>query len=84
MVLQASSTGREVSYIGLAQSLACRVQMAKATCKCGNPGTEMVGCMEPYEVGWSEVVGNSRARFRTACDFAQVAAGVGNASRLSR
>ncbi len=47
-------------------------------------GMETVGYTEPCWVGWSKVVGNGRARFHAARNFARVAAEVGNASRLSR
>ena len=42
-----------------------------------------VGYMEPYMVGWSEVVGNSCTHFHMVHNFTRVAALVGDPSRLS-
>ncbi len=44
----------------------------------------MVGYTGPRWVGWMKVVGNGRARFRAARNFARVAAEVVNASHSSR
>src|SRR6266702_6297756 len=49
-----------------------------------SPGMETVGYTEPCWVGGSKAVGNGRARLRVARNFARVAAGVWNASRLRR
>ncbi len=45
---------------------------------------ETVGYMEPYMVGWSEVVGNSCTHFHVVRNFTRVATLVGDPSRLSR
>ncbi len=82
-VLQASA-GREVLYTGPVRSLARRCRVPQAARECGELGNGNCGLHRAL-LGWVvEAVGNGRARFRAARNFARVAAKVGNASHLSR
>ena len=56
----------------------CRLHMSAVCLE-----METVGYMEPYMVGWSEVVGNGCAHFHVVCNFTRVVTLVGDPSHLS-
>ncbi|KAH9034858.1 hypothetical protein EDB85DRAFT_1889581 [Lactarius pseudohatsudake] len=75
-IVQASA-GCELSYMGPLRLRTRRYRMVRAARECGEVGNG-------NGAGWSQVVGNGRARFGTARNFVEVATGVGNALGSSR
>ncbi len=64
--------GHEVSYTGLVRSPVRRVQMAKATCKCGEPRNGKCG-LHQVLLGW--VVKSGQKRSHTLPCSAQIRTG---------
>src|SRR6266702_1956319 len=77
-----ASARREMSYIGLAGLPVHLDRVSEAAWECGELGNGNGG-LQRAPLGWLKAAGSGRARFRMACNFTRVAAGVGDASRLN-